>query len=634
MKLRIFFFVFLIINNIALQCLNAQAKTGYTRTKKTAAVADSLSSGGQNIIQALPLSEPDIPSDIKLNKDVSVKYLQKVFSSSSLWKNRQDPLRNEIGELLYTATRPPLDSTTCFLAGYPYDSIRIPWRSFYIIDSVRISVPVNLPDTTAIDSLKAAAPTEIVIKTGVRTRKVKILAGNLLQTKNDTLYLNDTVYIFISSIIPSSLPRSGSDTTLYFVTDSLPWVSVQKGFCPFRRMKYPFMTDTIAAAIKTVLTYLEDRDSTLVTFTGQGKRNTGIWLNGKSDDLRRYWLYDGQGDSVTVWIGTPSRNTISLKTEDGVFFKRPGWHDQLADGRIHTISARNEALRAVQFNKLKPYSWNYKGDMSLLFSQGFFSNWVSGGNSYYSTTLDLKGYLYYTNKQSQLSWTTAGRLAAGLLKTENVSMRKNLDIIDITSKLNHKAFGKFDFSGQLQFKTQLFPGYNYSNTPATMSSKFFNPATLIIGYGLDYKPLKNVSINVSPLSYKGIYVPDTTHIDQTLYGVDKDRRSKNEMGIYTTINTTNRLFNKKVTLANKIQLFSNFLHEPQNVDVDWEMTASASLSWFADVKVNTFLIYDDETLTPVYDKSGNPVLDENGNQKKRPRVQFKELLGLTLAFRF
>ena len=591
---------------------------------------DTLLQKGKKVTRGVPLTEPAVPEGIKIDRDASVNYLKKIYSTTYLWKNRQDDLRMSIGELLYDAERPPFDSLSTFLVRYPYDSIRIPWRNFYSIDSVKIAFTGSAPHDTA----SVRKPREIAVKAGNKTRRVTLMPDNTVRSDNDTIFFSDSVCTFISTIIPSSLPRKGNDTVLYYVTDTLPWVyTLRNGPSPFRRMKYPFTTDTIAAAVKSVVKFLEDRDSTLIAVTGQGRYPAYFWLNSKSGNLRRYWIYDNSGDSATVWIGSPSRNTISIKPEEGVNFEREGWHDKLVDARINTISAKNETLRAVRFNKLKPYSWSYKGDLSLLFSQGMFSNWVSGGNSFYSTAFDLKGYLYYVNKKTQLSWTTTGRLAAGLIKTENVSMRKNLDVIDITSKLNHKAFGKFDFSGQLQFKTQSFPGYNYSTTPAHMTSKFFNPATLIIGYGLDYKPAKNLSINISPLSYKGIYVPDTARIDQTLYGVSKNRKSKNEMGIYTTINSTNTLFNK-IKLENKVQLFSNFLHEPQNVDIDWEMTASASLTWYADVKVNTFLIYDDETLTPVYDKKGNPVLDSNGIQKKSPRVQFKELLGLTLAFRF
>lgn len=597
------------------------------RARTTNVNIDTLLQQKQELKKGVPLIEPANPYDILLDEDASVEYLQKIYSSSSMWKKHTDPLRMQIGELLYNAVRPPFDSTEHFLKRYPYDSIKVPWRSFYLIDSVRISLPEKVVDTTHIDSVIPPAPWELMLITGTRTRKLKISVDNLPLTKNDTLSFNDTVYTLISSFIPEAIPHSGHDTTIFFVSDTLPWATLRKNDFPFRRMKYPFMTDSINAAIKTILNHLEDRDSTRITFTGQGRNSTEIWLNSNSDNLRRYWLYDQTGDSASVWIGSPSRNTISLTPEDGVFFKRQGWQNEIVDRKINTLSATDEALRTVKLNKLRPYTWKYRGDISFLFNEGYFANWVSGGNTYISTTMDIKGYLDYINKATGFTWSSTGRLALGMILTDD--LEKNLDIIDLASKLNHKAFGKFDFSGQFQFKTQAF----VSKKDKKPVSKFFNPATVIIGYGLDYKPSKTLSINISPISYKGIYVPDTALIDQTLYGVDKNRKSKNEMGMYATINSTNTLL-KKVTMTNKVQLFSNFLHKPQNIDVEWEMTVATSLNWFADIKINTFLIYDDETLFPATNSKHWPRLDSEGNQIKVPKAQFKELMGVTLAFRF
>jgi hypothetical protein len=70
-----------------------------------------------------------------------------------------------------------------------------------------------------------------------------------------------------------------------------------------------------------------------------------------------------------------------------------------------------------------------------------------------------------------------------------------------------------------------------------------------------------------------------------------------------------------------------------NIDVDWEMILQANLNWFTDVRLNTHLIFDDDTKTLVYDKEKQPVLVD-GLQKKTARVQFKELLGFSFIFRF
>ncbi|MCK7540756.1 MAG: hypothetical protein MZV63_62655 [Marinilabiliales bacterium] len=95
-------------------------------------------------------------------------------------------------------------------------------------------------------------------------------------------------------------------------------------------------------------------------------------------------------------------------------------------------------------------------------------------------------------------------------------------------------------------------------------------------------------------------MPDTASINQTKYGIAADKSSKNELGAYLTLNSKLVLF-EKVNMVNRIQLFSNFLSNPQNVDVEWEMIATTSLNWFTDLRLNVHLIYDDDTMLPVFD---------------------------------
>jgi hypothetical protein len=90
---------------------------------------------------------------------------------------------------------------------------------------------------------------------------------------------------------------------------------------------------------------------------------------------------------------------------------------------------------------------------------------------------------------------------------------------------------------------------------------------------------------------------------------------------------------KSVTITNRLQLFTNYIHNPQNIDVDWEMIATANINWFTDVRLNTHLIYDDDTKSTVLE-GGQPVMNPDGTPKKTARAQFKEMLGLSIVFRF
>jgi hypothetical protein len=218
------------------------------------------------------------------------------------------------------------------------------------------------------------------------------------------------------------------------------------------------------------------------------------------------------------------------------------------------------------------------------------------------------------------------------MKSGDQGVRTNIDLFETNSKLNHKAFGKFDFSGTMLFKTQVSKGYDYPNDSVPVS-KFLNPAILTLGLGLDYKPNKETSINFSPLSYKGTFVPDTVMIDQTKYGIAANRKSKHEPGASILISNEIKPL-KSLSVTNRLQLFTNYINNPLNIDVDWEMILVAHLNWFTDIRLNTHLIFDDDTRTLKYDRDKDPVLGPDGIQKKTARIQFKEVLGLSLAFRF
>ena len=586
-------------------------------------------------IKAAPVPGINGPQDVHLGKDESLRYLERFYATPALWKKSNDPLREAIRNLIWLASRPPQDTVISYLSAYPFEHIRIPAERYYMFDTVRIILPIVEPDSLQAEGdTTAARAEEMFIRAGARTEKVRLTPDSKPITRNDTLRLNDSVYILMGDFIPARLPHATNDTIVLVITDTLPEVSLAHTGLPFRYLRNPYIADSLQAAVSSVISYLEKRDSTVIRLTSESGRGADVWLNSQSDNLVRFWLPDGENDSVTVWIGSPARNTLSLRAEEGVLFRKQVWHDRYVDTRVNVITAKEEDLRRVALTKIKPDLWKFKTDLSYLLSQGVVSNWAKGGENNISSVLDVTSALNYNNKVTKVNSATSARFALGLQASGKYGgIRKNLDILEINSKINHKAFGKFDLSGLFQFKSQFLPGYTYPNDSTSIKvSKFFNPATVILGYGLEYKPNKNTSISFSPVSYKGTFVPDTANINQTKYGIAADRWSKNELGAYLTINSKLLLF-EKINMTNRLQLFSNFLSKPQNIDIDWEMIATMPLNWFTDLRMNVHLIYDDNTLLPVYDR-GEPVLDTDGKQKKAPMVQFKELLGVSFIFKF
>jgi|WetSurMetagenome_2_1015567.scaffolds.fasta_scaffold29147_2 hypothetical protein len=573
--------------------------------KNTNSVLDSLKRGGviYNGKQEKPL--------ISLTTNQSIRYLQQRYQAQ-FWKNSHDPLRLAIGQLVFEASHPPYDSSKLLLRSYPFDSLDISWDKFYIWEPLKLKIPyVRHPESPLpLDSI-------------MRTDSIQI------EGPGDSIRLSQ---IKLVKPLPRSSPVTGlKDTTILVVVDTIREVSSDSKDFPYTYYNYPYQSDSTRIAVKQLLNFLEERDSSIVYVTGLGRTVIPVWINSKSESMYRYWLKNDLNDSVTVWLGSTDRNTIGLYLEQGVSFRRPVKQGILTEARIEVQEVDKSKLLEAQKITIKNEYWRYRSEASFALNQASLTNWVKGGESSVSTSLDITGYADYDNKALKVTSSNFARLKYGLIWSDENGMRKNLDLLETNSKLNHKAFGKFDFSAILLFKTQVAKGYNYPNDSVAVS-KFMNPGILTAGFGLDYKPNKNTSINFSPFSYKGTFVTDTANIDQTKYGVAADRKSKNEPGASFMITHLYKPF-KTVSITNRLQLFTNYINNPLNIDIDWEMILTANLNWFTDVRLNTHLIFDDDTKTPVLDKDKQPVM-VGGKPVKTARIQFKELLGFSFIFRF
>jgi hypothetical protein len=539
--------------------------------------------------------------EINLSIDQAIDFLEKMCNPY-LWKNTDDPFRTALERLIFEASNPRFDSVEYFLKRYPYDSINIPWERFFKWRPLEI---------------KAGSPVSDSSDLNLRSDSVI----------NDTLGQN--------TVARNNLRiESSGDTVVLIIADTLQYVNSSSPFFPFRYYRHPFQSDSISTAATVLMDFLESRDSTVLYFTGITGREVPVWLNSKSDRVVRFWLKNDFNDSVTVWIGNHDRNKVGLFLENGVSFRRPAMQKNIAGTSVNVKEVDRSKLLDIKKIITKPQYWKTRTESLFGLNQGSLSNWAKGGESSVSGSLDITSFFDYSNKSLLLSSSNFVRLKYGLIGTSEegaVKVVKNVDLLETNSKLNHKAFGKFDFSAVMLFKTQISKGYVYPNDSVPVS-KFMNPAILTVGLGLDYKPNKQTSINFSPFSYKGTFVPDTS-IDQTKYGIPADKRSLNEPGASFMISNEFKPV-KTVVITNRLQLFTNYIHNPLNIDVDWEMMLAINLNWFTDLRLNTHLIFDDDTKTPVYDREKNPVLGPDGLQKKSARIQFKEMLGVSLAFRF
>lgn len=266
--------------------------------------------------------------------------------------------------------------------------------------------------------------------------------------------------------------------------------------------------------------------------------------------------------------------------------------------------------------------WKKGGMASLSFSQTSLSNWSGGGDNAISTNLQLNLFANYTKAKN--AWDNTLKLEYGLLKQGDAGTRKSIDKIDFVTKYGHQASKKWYYSALLDFKTQFAKGYNYGKNEGDMDQKvsnFLAPAYILLSLGMDYKPNETFSAYLSPITGKTTIVNDDDLSDAGAFGVDKGDKIRNEFGALSKL-TLKKTIAKNVDLKSTLDLFTAY-DTFGNIDVNWDLMINMKVNEFLTASINTTLVYDDDVVYT--DKEGNP---------KGVKVQFKEVLGIGLAYKF
>ena len=278
-------------------------------------------------------------------------------------------------------------------------------------------------------------------------------------------------------------------------------------------------------------------------------------------------------------------------------------------------------IPVIAFAQGKPDSvklWKKGGVFSANFSQVSLTNWAAGGSSSASGVFLVNTFANY--KRDSLSWDNSLDLNYGFLKEKGKELVKSSDKIDFNSKIGYATGKHWNYTLLLNFKSQFAPGYNYPNTDAAIS-RFLAPAYINLALGMDYKK-DNISLFISPATGKFTVVADDSLSMAGAFGVDPGKKFRSEFGAMLKFNAKTEVV-KNVTAQTKLDLFSNYFHNPQNIDIDWSVLINMKINEFLSANLITQLIYDDDV----------KILDPDTG-KSAPRVQFMEMFGLGLSAKF
>lgn len=310
---------------------------------------------------------------------------------------------------------------------------------------------------------------------------------------------------------------------------------------------------------------------------------------------------------------------------------------QLSFGQVTDEEAR---LRKKNNDTIQ--GWKRGGLISVNLAQTSLTNWAAGGQNSFAINGLLSLFANY--KTSKDAWDNSLDIGYGILNQgKNSDFMKTDDKFDFLSKYGREAFKNVYYAALLNFKTQMTIGRDYAKDTAKISN-LLAPAYIVGALGMDYKPNSYFSAFVAPVTAKFTIVNDQDLANAGAFGVTpatydgsgsilkKGERFKSEFGGYIRViyskNDFKGEFLKNISFTSKIDLFSNYANNPQNIDVSWETLIALKVNKFISVNITTHLLYDDDIDIPI-DNNDDGVIDEVG-----PRTQFKEILGVGFSYKF
>ncbi|MDT0642248.1 DUF3078 domain-containing protein [Zunongwangia sp. F363] len=283
--------------------------------------------------------------------------------------------------------------------------------------------------------------------------------------------------------------------------------------------------------------------------------------------------------------------------------------------------------------------WNEENAVGLDFSEVAFVNWNSGGNN--SVSALIHGNFERNYKKALTKWSNSAVIRYGLNAQEGREIRKTEDELLLSSTFGYRpdSTSNWFYSAKLDFNTQFSNGYKYPEKSNPIS-KFMAPAYLFLGVGAEYShPEEELTVYISPVTQKSTFVLDQRLANEGMFGVtgavrdeegnivEEGEMVRTEFGFLVTSNFEKEVF-ENVNVKNRLSLYSDYLNNFGNVDVDWQLNVNLKVNDFIKASIGSHLRYDDDV------KYKEDVDDDGDLETFGPRVQFKQTLGVGVVYEF
>ena len=275
------------------------------------------------------------------------------------------------------------------------------------------------------------------------------------------------------------------------------------------------------------------------------------------------------------------------------------------------VEDRNDVLTAIR-NMRSP--WRRELTLMAQITQNYVTpNWYQGGSSSFAGLGIAKGQISYI--QERFTWENFGEWRMGGSTVSADSLHKvntTDDLFRIYSKANLRIVPKIFASISVEFETRLLPTYKSNSNE--LKSAPFSPLRFNAAFGVDFKPVQNLSISVSPISYKVVHIADTARVKSTDYGLKAGQQTQHNIGSSVRVEYTWKPV-REFALETKFYTYTNYHY----VELDLELNLDFIINRWLTARL---------MLHPRYDSS---VIMEGDTHAK---LQFRELLSIGFAHKF
>jgi len=291
---------------------------------------------------------------------------------------------------------------------------------------------------------------------------------------------------------------------------------------------------------------------------------------------------------------------------------------QAQDAKVKEMqSASAVKMKTDADKKPNKNGWIRGANATFALTQIGNRNWIAAGGDDFSLSAAISVNAFANRKWGRNIWENMLDMNYGLVNTTTLGLRKVNDRLDIISKYGYqpKKWKNTYLTIFGQLRSQISSGYQYDylgTTEKRRNSGFFAPAYIIISPGVEWKPNDWFSLFGSPFSTRwtivtngpysyagqgGVFNGQKETALATLYGVDPSKQHRGEFGAFVTATVKKTIF-KNTAYYSKLDLYSNYLKSPQNVDIFWTNQFKINLTKWLNVNYQLDMLYDDDVKNP------------------------------------